>query len=286
MLSVIIPCYNSAATIVVQLEALTNQQCSEPWEVIVSDNGSIDEIRLVVEQYRDRLPDLRVVDSSHRRGAGYARNIGVLAARGDKLAFCDSDDEVASGWVAAMSEALDMYDFVAGRLDPYKLNEAWTLKARQCPQQDGLQDYSYPPFLPHAAGCNLGIKRALHEAVGGFDESMLKLHDTDYCWRIQLAGTTFHFVPRAVVHYRFRHTMSGLYHQARQWGKYNVLLYKRYRPLGMSELSWKTGVKAWWSILRRLPRIRRREGWAVWLWKFAWRLGRLQGSIEYRVLAF
>lgn len=284
-LSVIIPCYNAADTIATQLAALASQRWSEPWEVIVSDNGSTDELMAIVEQYREQLPNLRIVDASARRGQPYALNVGARAATGDALAFCDADDEVAPGWVAAMGEALSKYDFVAGRLETEKLNKSWVQKARRGLQQDGLQAYKYPSYLPHAAGCSLGLKRSLYEAIGEFDESLPLLHDTDYCWRVQLAGTELHFVPNAVVHYRFRNTLSGVYRQARGYAEYNVLLYKRYRPLGMPELSWKTGVKAWVRLLRRLSRIRSKEGLARWVWQSGWCMGRLQGSIKHRVFA-
>jgi GT2 family glycosyltransferase len=269
----------------VQLEALAGQQWSEPWEVIVSDNGSTDESRLIVEKYRQRMPNLRLVDASDRRGSAYARNIGVQAACGDILAFCDADDEVAPGWVAAMGEALATHDFVAGRLEPDKLNEPWVLKTRRCPQQNGLQIYDYPPYLPHAAGCNLGVKRTLHEAVNGFEESLFILNDTDYCWRVQLAGATLHSIPHAVVHYRFRHSMWDIYWQAFGYGMDNVLLYKKYRAYGMPELSWSIGAKKWLHLLRNLHRLRRRRYQAAWLWRFAWHLGRVLGSIKYRIQA-
>lgn len=285
MLSVIIPCYNNASIIAVQLEALANQQYSESWEVIVSDNGSTDDTQLIVKQYCEQMPNLRLVDSSDRQGAGHARNVGVQVARGDKLLFCDADDEVAPGWLEAMSEALDKYDFVAGRLDPHKLNQEWVLRSRQCPQQEGLQKYNYPPYLPHAAGCNLGVKRSVHETVDGFDESMLRLHDTDYCWRIQLAGTKLNFAYDAVIYYRFRETLSGICRQARVWGEHNVLLYKKYRQLGMPELSWQVGVREWIRLFRKLLRVRGKVGFIRWLWSFSWRLGRLYGSLKYRVFA-
>src|SRR6266545_10527 len=105
-LSVVVPCFNSAKTIAIQLEALANQTWSEPWEVIVADNGSTDSSVAIAESYKKRLPHLRIVDASDRRGAGHARNVGAAAAAGDLLAFCDADDEVAPGWLSAMGQAL------------------------------------------------------------------------------------------------------------------------------------------------------------------------------------
>jgi glycosyltransferase involved in cell wall biosynthesis len=284
-LSVIIPCLNEAEYIGAQLEALANQQRSEPWEVIVSDNGSTDRSLAIVEEYKTRVPNLRIVDASDRRGQAHAKNVGARAATGDALAFCDADDEVAPGWVAAIGEALSQYDFVASRFDVKKLNPPWLLDGRGSPQSTGLQTYRYPPYLPHAGGCGLGVRRALHEAVGGFDESWLLLEDTEYCFRVQLTGVPLHFAPDAVVHIRFPRTTRGVYRQAYSWGKYNVLLYKKYRPLGMPKLSWKDGVLAWIGIVKTLPAVRSKHGRAVWLWQFAWRTGRVHGCFQYRVLA-
>jgi glycosyltransferase involved in cell wall biosynthesis len=284
-LSVIIPCFNASDTIAVQLEALARQHWSERWEIIISDNGSTDETVAIVKQYQPKLPNLRIVDSSDRRGAAHARNVGAIAATGDALAFCDADDEIAPGWVAAMGEALSKYDFVAGKCEYEKLNEPWTLKCRPPSQRDGLQEYKHPPYLPHAASCSLGVKRSVHEAVGGFDETMLRLQDTDYCWRIQLAGIKLQFVPEAVVHYRFRNVIADLYHQALLQGEYNVLLYKKYRPLGMPKLSLKAGVKAWVGLLKNFSDVFSKEDRAKWVRAFAWNMGRLKGSIKHRVLA-
>jgi len=282
-LSVIMPCFNAANTIAVQLDALANQHWSESWEVIVCDNGSTDQTVAIVEPYQEKLPNLQIVDASDLRGSAHARNVGALAAAGDALAFCDADDEVAPGWVAAMGEALSKYDLVAGQRDFKKLNEPWELRTRQ--EEDGLLEYKYPPYLPYASSSNLGVRRSVHEAIGGFNEAMLRLADLDYCWRIQLAGTEIHFVPNAVVHYRFRDTLTDMYHQAYLWGEYHVLLYKKYRPLGMPKLSWKSGVKAWIDLLKRLPQVRDKGSRGKWVRQFARRLGRLQGCIKYRVLA-
>ncbi|HRV93087.1 MAG TPA: glycosyltransferase [Anaerolineae bacterium] len=285
-LSVIIPSYNSAGTIGDLLEALADQQWSEPWEIIVADNGSSDQTLAIVAYYQNCLPNLKIVVSSEIRGAGHARNRGAEIAQGDYLAFCDADDIVGCGWVAAMGQALSRYDFVAGRLEAQELNEPWVNKSRSCPQQNGLQQYNYPPFLPHAASCNLGVKAAIHRAVGGYDENLFKLQDTDYCWRIQLAGTELHFVPNALVHYRLRSSMSGILRQARQWGEYNVVLYKKYRSLGMPALTWRDGLSAWYILLRQMLNLRYRGQIVRWLWELHWRIGRIRGSIKHRVIGF
>jgi glycosyltransferase involved in cell wall biosynthesis len=280
---VIIACLNEEATIATQLEALAGQQWSEPWELIVSDNGSTDETLMVVERYRNRVPNLRIVDASDKRGQPHALNVGVLAANSEALAFCDADDEVAPGWVAAMGEALRRYDFVAGPMEMKKLNPPWL--ARDHPQRYGLNRLRYPPYLPHAGSGNMGVKRAVHEAVGGFDESMPCLFDTDYCFKIQLAGMQLHFVPDAVLHARRRSGFGGLLRQGRNYGEYDVLLYKRYRPLGMPKLSWREGVWGWRCLLRQLPRIRNKAELGKWVWDCGWRLGRVKSCIRYRIFA-
>ncbi len=284
-LSVIGPCFDAAGTIGTQLAALANQHWPEPWEVIVAENGSTDGTKQIVEQYKGRFPCLRIVDASDRRGAAHARNVGVRHAAGDALLFCDADDEVAPGWLAAMCTALTKHDFVASRMEAEKLSKPWALTARGCPQQNGLQEYKYPPYLPHAATAGLGIKRHVYEGVGGFDESFGQLEDTNLCWQVQLAGTELHFVPDAMVHLRFRDTPAGMWRQARQYAEYNVKLYKKYRRLGMPKLSWKRGAGAWRGILRHLPHVWQPDKRRRWLWNFNWSLGRLIGCIKYRTWA-
>jgi glycosyltransferase involved in cell wall biosynthesis len=283
-LSVIIPCLNGADTVAVQLEALAQQQWSEPWEVVFVDNGSTDNTLAIVRSYQERMSYLRIIDASARRGTPYALNIGVRAARGEAFVIVDADDEVAPGWVAAIGDALAEYEFVASRFDVEKLNSGWVLESRGHPQKDGLMDYT-PPFLPSAGCCGLGARRALHDAIGGFDESMPVVFEADYCFRAQLAGFSLHFIPEALVHIRHRSSLRGIYRQARRWAEYNVLLYKRYRPLGMPALSWRDNLRPWVRLLRLLPQVRTQGGRARVIRQIGWRVGRVVGSVKYRVVA-
>ncbi len=286
-LSVIVPCYNAAETIAVQLEALANQQWPESSEVIVANNGSTDESMAIVERYRHRLPNLRIVDASARRGAAYASNIGAEAAKGEAIAFCDADDEVAPGWVAAIGAALSKHDFVASRFETEKLNAP--MFCRKHIQEERLMVASYPPYLPHAGGCGLGVKRSLHQKIGGFDESLFYLYETDFCFRLQLAQARLHFVPEAVVHIRYRNSWLGMYRQSRGYSEYRLLLIKKHLALGAPQPSWKRLLVSWsysWKELTRyLLQIRRKSDVTKFVWQLGWCVGRVKGCIKHKVVA-
>jgi glycosyltransferase involved in cell wall biosynthesis len=282
-LTVVMPCKNGAGVIGAQLAALARQQWNRPWEVIVADNGSTDDTAAIVLKHKQQLPQLRWVDASRRPGAAHARNAGVAAARGATIAFCDADDEVGPGWLAAMGSALKQHDFVAARLDIEKLNPAEIVTRVNHPQSDSLQRVAYPPHLPHASGTSLGVKRELHYAIGGFDENLPYLEDTDYCFRLQLTGIKLHFLAEAVVHYRFKDRHHALFNQARHWGQYNVLMYKRYRESMRLEHPWKRHLSLWRSLIRRSPCLLEKEQRLAWMKTLGTQVGILQGSIKYRV---
>lgn len=283
-LSVVVPCRNAAPFLATQLEALSRQQAAGEWEVLVADNASTDGSREIALRFADRLPGLCVVDASGHRGPGGSRNAGAAAARGEALVFCDADDEVAEGWLAAMERALSEHPFVSARYDAWKLNPPRVVAARGEHQHQGLSAYTYPPFLPHAGGGGLGINRRLFLAAGGFDEELPALEDTDLCWRLQLAGTPLVFVPEALVHIRFRHDLSDMFRQAVRFGEYNVVLYERYRDRGMPRLSLVLGLAKWAKLVVTAPLLLAPGARGRWLAQLAWRWGRLKGCLRERSL--
>ena len=284
-LSIVIPYHFDAYTLAEQLEALSQQQWDGSWEVVIADNGSGEALQDILKVYKNRLENLRHVEAKASPGAAHARNKGVEAALGDKILFTDADDVVAPGWLAAMAQALDKHPFIACRMDFEKLNPPITMLGRKPHQQTDVQSYTYPNFLPHAAGTSLGIRRSVHESVNGFDEMMIKLQDTDYCWRIQLQGTPLVFVPKAVVYYRLRGGLGLLIKQAFKYGKYNVILYDRYRDKGMPKLTWRQGLRRWFYIFKTLPDLLEEERRSFWFWNAAFSWGRLVGSVSKRVIA-
>ncbi len=267
-----------------QLTAIARQRCEVAWELVVADNGSTDGSIGIVEGFRDQLPALLLVDASAVAGAAAARNEGVRRARSRNIVFCDADDVVAPGWLAAMAEGLEQQPLVAAQVDHHSLNPAWTLEMRS--SGAGLLQ-SDPPFLPYTFGAALGVRRTLHDELGGFDESLdVACEDRDYCYRAQLGGVELTLLPDAVVRYRHRTDPVPCYRQWRGYSWGSVRMYRDYRAYGLGKPPPARAVLAWPLLVARLlPALRSRRALAVWASRLGWRVGRLQASLRYRVWA-
>jgi glycosyltransferase involved in cell wall biosynthesis len=283
-LSVVIPCFNDAETLGAQLEALARQEYDGWFEVIVADNGSTDDSPSVADRYRSKLPRLRVVDASGVRGAGRARNVGAAAAVGDALLFCDADDEVGAGWLKAMGHALQKHDFVASRHEIERLNEPSVQRTRRLPPPG--EPLPYPPYLPHAGGSGLGVRRELFTAVGGFDESFIRLQDTDFCVRVQLAGTPLVFPEGAVVHCRYETRWLEIFRQARSYAEGNARLLARHGSGQPNRRGWwKWPLRHWLAIAKAAATAWDPGARARLAWTLGWQVGRIRGTLRYHVPA-
>lgn len=285
MLTVIIPVLDAADVVGGQLDALAWQEWARPWEVVVADNGSTDGTIEVVEQYRARLPALRVVDASDRRGQAYAMNVGVREARAEAVAFCDADDEVAPGWVAAMGEALQHHRLVACRSEAGKLNEPWVAETREAQPEGTLSTVPFPPYAPYAGSGGLGVARAEHERLGGFDESMPALFDVDYCLRARANGIELTLVPEALLHYRYRTGWASTFKQARTYAEQMALVQRSHEDKSARARGRPWLVRGWRPILYCVASFHRRTSRAKLPWLLGWQLGRYVGSVKYRVRA-
>jgi GT2 family glycosyltransferase len=85
--STIVPVYNRADLIQQTLDSILNQE-DQDTEIIVVDDGSIDETINVLAKYGDKIKVLQ----QQNKGPGAARNLGIAAAQGEYILFLDSDD--------------------------------------------------------------------------------------------------------------------------------------------------------------------------------------------------
>ncbi|MGN1235305.1 MAG: glycosyltransferase family 2 protein [Christensenellaceae bacterium] len=132
MVSVIIPSYNRAATLLRAMQSVLSQSYTD-LELIVVDDGSKDETKEVVSSVAD--PRVRYVYQENG-GACKARNRGIEEARGELIAFQDSDDEWLEGKLARQVRYMEETgaDMVYCALDSY--------------YEDGEKEGVLPPSFP------------------------------------------------------------------------------------------------------------------------------------------
>lgn len=207
--SVIVCVRNEEHRVQRQLDALDQQDGAPPFEIIVVDNGSTDRTRSVISHWRDGRPHraglLRLLDGPRRPSIPRSRNLGAAAAQGRVLAFCDADDRVRPGWVAAFAEAVSEDLLAGGRIIPQGAPE----DPRSRLFDGGLVA---TPYLPYAVTCNLAIPRRVLDRLGGFEESLpaYGFEDVDLSWRAQRAGLEIRYVPAAVVEYTLSDARSSV----------------------------------------------------------------------------
>jgi glycosyltransferase involved in cell wall biosynthesis len=177
MLSVIIPTLNEGKYLPGLLEAL-NQQTCRPDEIIVADAGSRDD---TVEQARAQ--GAQVV----RGGMPAAgRNAGARVATGTLLQFFDADVLPQPDFIArALGEFNDAGYAVATCLsEPLSADPG----DRIITDAANLMIQILQPIAPHAPGYCILARREVHEAMGGFDESLKMSEDHDYVRRASQYG--------------------------------------------------------------------------------------------------
>lgn len=104
LVSVVIPTYNRSGYVVEALDSVLRQTYPD-YEVIVVDDGSTDGTHEALKPYRDRIRYVR----QENLGEGAARNLGVSHARGEYVAFLDSDDMWEPEFLAATMEAFKRF---------------------------------------------------------------------------------------------------------------------------------------------------------------------------------
>ena len=212
--SVVIPYRGGPHTLARALAALERQTHPlDRFEVVVVDDGS----PVPVERATETPLDLRIVRHHDRsRGAAWARNVGVRAARHDILVFLDGDviaeaELVAehARWHAAIADALTQgftAYVAASDMDPDAIrNRSGTIRDllagrpfdRPFPERhmaltDDLTS-GHDDIFRIANTNNLGVRRAFFDAVGGFDESFKRAswEDIEFAYRAYARGALF-----------------------------------------------------------------------------------------------
>lgn len=282
LLTVVCACLNAAATLALQLDALASQATDFAWELIMVDDGSTDGTPDLTRGYADRIANLTVIDAPGLRPQADGMNLGAANASGRYLVFLDGDDEIAPGYLMAMKAALDEHPVVGARIDDEALNPPYTRVRMEPMQRDGLTVMH--DFLPVTVGAAMGIRKDVFDKLDGWDVTSTPLVDIDLSWRLQLAGISIAFCADAVLRYRYRTGLRATFRQKRNYAIGDVLVMKRFAPMGAPRRTPATTLRGWWYLVRSAVKLRDRRSAMLFADHLGGVVGRIQGSIRHRYL--
>ncbi len=190
--SVVVPARNAAATIGRTLAALAAQDLPGERETIVVDDGSTDDTVAIARSF----DGVQVLEQD-ALGPAAARNNGAAAARGEMLAFTDSDCFPTPGWLAAGVAALAGADLVQGAVRP--------------DPDAAIGPFDRTLWVVGEIGlyetANLFVRRDLFDRLGGFEEwfdpryGKAMAEDVWFGWRAVRDGARTEFSEAALVHH-------------------------------------------------------------------------------------
>lgn len=225
-ISVVIPAYNSAETLVKTLTSLRNSSI-QPDEIQVIDDASTDGTAAVCAAF----PQVWYYRFDQNRGPAAARNKGVQLTRSEVVVFVDADvvlkPEALPNIVVFFSEnpqraaLTGIYDATPANRGIFPRYKAW-----QC-----LSHYMDLPEVGPTTVFWTGIaaiKRDFFHQIGGFDEAAPGLEDIDFGRKIIRSGQPIYLNKQVVAQHHFPVTLGQNFRDHYQRGYYWLQLYSRY----------------------------------------------------------
>jgi glycosyltransferase involved in cell wall biosynthesis len=230
--SVVIPVKDGVRSLPSVLDALSAQRDVADIEVIVVDNNSTDETAAVARAH----PVVTQVVVERTPGSYAARNAGLAVARASVLAFTDADCTPEPDWLAAGLSALESTnaDLAGGGIRAHVSAQPtlWERydRAVYLRQEDVVVHSGW------AVTANLFVRRAVFDAVGGFDASLLSGGDREFCLRAGRAGFRIAYAAEAVISHDPRKTAGEIWRLNKRIGA------------GFADLRKRGEVPPWWRM--------------------------------------
>lgn len=176
-LTVVIPTLNEAERLPLLL-ALLAEQTRPPEAVVVADAGSTDATRELAT-----AAGAIVVDGGK---PAVGRNAGATVATTDLILFFDADNQPGPDWIERAVAEFEERELAcaAGQVEPLERDAANIFACEVVNLYLQLMQY----VVPHAPGFCILVRRAIHEQIGGFDETVVLAEDHEYVQRASSVG--------------------------------------------------------------------------------------------------
>ena len=202
--SIVISVKNRSGMLLDCMRGLASQSLGlDRFEAVLVDNCSAEDLSPVVAKAQEMGLNIRMVRTAVDNGPAPARNLGVSLARGDIIAFTDSDCRPTPDWLAS---ALPHFSdpgvaIVSGPVLP---------KPEQKVEFTTRLTFITAGEHPSFPTANLCVRRSVFNEFGGFNPALCfkdpfdratECADTDLAWRVIKAGHGKRFEPRALMHH-------------------------------------------------------------------------------------
>ena len=193
--SIIIPTYNRSLLVRRCLESLSNQNYKN-FEVLVCDDGSVDDTQAVVNEFSN-LIDVKYFFNETWGGPASPRNIGIKHAASDWVCFLDSDDWYFANRLDYIAKLdLQRSDVIYHDLQIFKDGQkVGRIRPRKLSVNDPYHDLLYSlNAIPTSSVC---VRKKLIEEAGGFqlNKNIIGLEDFDLWIRLAANNARFCYLP-------------------------------------------------------------------------------------------
>ncbi|MFI5240693.1 MAG: glycosyltransferase family 2 protein [Candidatus Saccharimonadia bacterium] len=201
LFSVVVPAFNTSATIEETISSILGQTCSD-YEIIVVDDGSPDNVGDVVAKlYGNRVKLIRQLN----KGLAGARNTGIDHSKGKFVAFLDSDDCWLPNKLAVQADQITNHpetDVFYANCYFWESDHPTKLWTDIHGQKNGhilAELINRSVMLPVLTAV---VRRQTLVQVGKFDDSLRQVEDYDLWLRLCVNGSNFYSTPEPLALYR------------------------------------------------------------------------------------
>lgn len=197
MISIIVPCYNVATTILRTIDSVEHQT-NKDYELILVNDGSTDNTWQIISAYAEDKPNVKSIDKTNG-GVSSARNAGIKAAQGEYLYFLDGDDLISPNLVQELANAAgpDMLVFGYSHDRGNRIDN----KIPQ-PQADFLKSYLLGKVF--VLQCSFAISRTLVNTYRiQLDENTYYSEDIEFIVKCLILAKSVLVIPIVMFHYMY-----------------------------------------------------------------------------------